>query len=514
MFVDRDAELARLDAALDKLEAGRAAFLALLGLRKQGKTSLIYEWMRRASSRPRVAFVPMQCWSWPDPDDFFGELLRLTVNAALACTGARSSAGLISAADPRGRLVEVATQVARRNLRGVGDALSLMAEYPTLKDRGAAYRAVVRAPEAMAARDGIRFQIVLDEFQELARLDAFKAVRRSFGSIYAMLREEWQGQKHCNYVVSGSAISMLRQILDEPSAPLFQHFTVVTLGPLPRAAATKMLVDFSRESGTAIPPDLCESMIDLVGTNPYYLQVLGEELTMEAGTAEVTREAWQIVCQRVLLASSGRLYQFFERLHDKMVGSSSMLEKIVLALAEGPRRGAEIARAMGVTQNRIGSKLPMLVRQDAIEKDGDRYRLCDACYGHWLRAARGRESSVIAPLLLGCESEQNVAREMARQGVGLVYQSRASRGAFDLLALYQAHEIGVQVRRIKKYPAYLSERLLGRMRHDAARLGWLGVVAFDLGGRITFHALSAGRRTRRGMRFDEESALRHVLDVV
>jgi Holliday junction resolvase len=121
---------------------------------------------------------------------------------------------------------------------------------------------------------------------------------------------------------------------------------------------------------------------------------------------------------------------------------------------------------------------------------------------------------VAAPLLLGEESEKEVARELARQGVSLVYQSRASRGAFDLLAVYQTHQIGLQVKRIKKYPVYIAEREIGRMRSDARSLGWHAAIAFDLDGAVSIHALDRGTKTKRGRRYSEDTALRHILDVL
>jgi DNA-binding HxlR family transcriptional regulator/Holliday junction resolvase len=208
--------------------------------------------------------------------------------------------------------------------------------------------------------------------------------------------------------------------------------------------------------------------------------------------------AWKRVCQRVLLQPSGRLYQYFELLHQKVSGRSSLLEKILVALSDGPARGSEIAAAVGVTQNRLSSKLPLLEAQDVVVKEDLVYRLCDPWYALWLKAARSRVAAVAAPLLLGEESEKAVARELARQGVGLVYQSRASRGAFDLLAVYQTHQIGLRVKRIKRYPVYVSEREIGRMWSDAHSLGWHAAIAFDLDGVVAIHALDQGSITKRG----------------
>ena len=514
LFVDRSQELQRLDAAIGKLQAGRSDFLAVLGLRTQGKSSLFREWMRRHAGTKGVVFVPVQCWAWPDPEDFFQEYLRVTINAILAAAGTVHEAGLLAATADPGRIVELAAFAAGRGMIGLGKALRLMADYKSSRDRANTFRAAIRMPELVASSERMRFQFILDEFQELAGFDAFQAVRKGFGSIYTMLREEWQEQRRCNYIVSGSAVSLLRQITENPSAPFFQHFTPLHLGPLPEQEAVSLLAGFSRRSGAAIPERLCRRMIGLVGATPYYLQVLGEELVLAARDGKPDDNAWKRVCQRVLLQPSGRLYQYFELLHQKVAGRSSLLEKILVALSERPARGSEIAAAIGVTQNRLSSKLPLLEAQDVVVKQRGSYGLCDPCYALWLRAAHGPVSSVAAPLLLGEASERNVAREAARQGVGLVYQSRASRGAFDLLAVYQAAHIGVQVKKIAQFPVYVSEREIGRMRHDARALGWRAVLAFDSEDGVSFHAPASGRKTKRGRRYTQETALRHILDAL
>lgn len=518
LFVNRSQELQRLDAALGKLREGRSDFLAVLGLRKQGKSSLFQEWMRRHTDAEGLAFVPIQCWAWPDPEDFFREYVRALINAVLTATGSVHEAGLLAPTASPGRLVELAAFAARGNREGLRQALQLLADYHASRDRANVYRTAIRLPETVAAAERIRFQFILDEFQELAGFDGFQAIRKGFGSVFAMLREEWQQQRNCNYIVSGSAVSLLRQITEDPAAPFFQHFTSLHLGPLPEPEAISLLAGFSRQSGAAIPEDLCRRMTQLVGTNPYYLQILGEEMVLGAGGRDggqaPDEDEWKRVCQKVVLQPSGRLYQYFEQIHQKVAGRSALLDKVLVTLAEGPARGSAIAAAVGVTQNRLGSKLPLLEAQDVIVKTDAGYALCDPCYALWLKASRSPTAAVAAPLLLGEASERRVAEEAARQGVGLVYQSRASRGAFDLLAVYQTHQIGVQVKKISRFPVYLSERELGRMRHEAQALGWRAVLAFDHEEAISFHTISQGSATKRGRRYSAETALKHLLDVL
>ena len=61
-------------------------------------------------------------------------------------------------------------------------------------------------------------------------------------------------------------------------------------------------------------------------------------------------------------------------------------------------------------------------------------------------------------------------------GFDLVYQSRASRGAFDLLATRGPCQVGVQVKR-SAFPVHIPLAAWKRMAADAARLGWLWAIA-------------------------------------
>jgi hypothetical protein len=78
--------------------------------------------------------------------------------------------------------------------------------------------------------------------------------------------------------------------------------------------------------------------------------------------------------------------------------------------------------------------------------------------------------------LVGDEAEQLVAQELSRMGFELVYQSRASRGAFDLLGIRGACQVGIQVKR-SPLPLRFKHGEWQRMESDARRFGWLWMIA-------------------------------------
>lgn len=78
--------------------------------------------------------------------------------------------------------------------------------------------------------------------------------------------------------------------------------------------------------------------------------------------------------------------------------------------------------------------------------------------------------------LIGDEAEERVAGHFARLGFDLVYISRASRGAFDLLATRGARQFGVQVKRTS-LPVRFTKTEWSRMEAESRRLGWRWAVA-------------------------------------
>jgi hypothetical protein len=81
--------------------------------------------------------------------------------------------------------------------------------------------------------------------------------------------------------------------------------------------------------------------------------------------------------------------------------------------------------------------------------------------------------------VIGDEAEIAVAEHLSALGFDLVYQSKASRGAFDLLAIRGPDQLGVQVKRAAP-PLRFAKREWSRMEADAARWGWRwAIAAFD-----------------------------------
>ncbi|MEI4896501.1 hypothetical protein Q8G71_34985, partial [Klebsiella pneumoniae] len=74
------------------------------------------------------------------------------------------------------------------------------------------------------------------------------------------------------YFISGSARSLLEQLIHSEQSPFFQHFTLHELGPFSREAAVELL---ERESppDCRIPPYIARKAAETLGGHPFYLQM-------------------------------------------------------------------------------------------------------------------------------------------------------------------------------------------------------------------------------------------------
>ncbi|MBI5368577.1 MAG: ATP-binding protein [Planctomycetes bacterium] len=462
-FANRARELARLEGHLRKLAAGAPSWVALIGPRKVGKTSLLLELARRAA-RPGLAFVIFDSFedASPAPAIFRRFALRVLDAALGAETGISLETLARRPAEYRAALQE------SRPFAALPPALrALVLELPDRRADADLARDALDLPERLA--QALRLQVVVawDEFQELATLD----LRPGRGTVLPLARSLWQKHRRVSYFISGSARTMLRELVTEEHSPFFQHFEVLELGPFREEDAVRLLVETSAR-GRRIVPLLARRAIDVIGGHPFYVQLLGE--TMERQAPPIDDTALKEALQELLFSRTGRLALHFENEFAHRAGRSTYLAAALQALADGPRRLGEVARAIGAPPGATVRYLERLGDAVARTEDGG-YRLDDPTLGLWLRW-RQPGGTVVPMTLLGDEAEQAVAQHLARSGFDLVYQSRASRGAFDLLALRGGRQLGIQVKRAA-LPVRFPAAEWRRMGAEGRRLGWRWLVA-------------------------------------
>lgn len=486
-FHDRVPELARLTAMVERLRAGRGpTWLAIIGQRKVGKTSLLLETQRRTGG----PFVLLDLYERRPVGAEVFRTYALRVLDAMLTT-------------PSGRSLEAAARDGRfaATLAGVEELADLPLDLRDflfhLPDAELTHDAVVRCldlPEALAVATGRWLVCGWDEFQELP------GVRMPGGTdIMATMRSVWQRHERVAYVISGSEPSMLRELAGAQQSPFFQHFEVFELGPMAEADALALVAEASEH---ALTPRVARALYDLVGGHPFYLQVLGDALVQQG--APFDDDAIKHAVQRTLFSRTGRLALIFERRFGQMVGRSAYAAAALSGLAAAsPMRLVDLSRRIGAPTGDTARYLQRL--GDAVVKRPDGlYALADPVYGLWIHW-RSPGGMIVPMTLLGDEGERRVASALAALGFDLVYQARASRGAFDLLATQGPNQLGVQVKRTA-LPLVFAREAWDRMESEGARFGWSWVLATVQEGDVRF--LDPERaRIRKTVRVHADAAI-------
>jgi len=102
-------------------------------------------------------------------------------------------------------------------------------------------------------------------------------------------------------------------------------------------------------------------------------------------------------------------------------------------------------------------------------------------------------------LLVGTETEKLIAKRLSSEGFRLAYESKASRGTFDLLALYEFRCIGIQCKKVA-LPYSLPKTVARRMDAEGERLGWEPVLALHVDGGVRFYAVRELLKSPRAIR--------------
>ncbi|NOY92154.1 MAG: ATP-binding protein [Deltaproteobacteria bacterium] len=473
LFFDRRAELQRLEAFIAQLEAGEPAWLAIIGQRKVGKTSLILELARRSS--PKLSFVLADTQgSAPLSLEFFRSLALRVVDTLLAGDLPMSLELAAVTGDDYLSMLESAPSFStlsaalRRTLRRLPEA-----------EMDAAFAAAcLDLPEQLAHALDVRLVIAIDEFQELASL----AAKRHGIDPLPIVRSVWQRHERIAYIVSGSGRSMLEDMVSRKHSPFFQHFEIMRLDRFSEADAIDLLVT-AAPAARSISVELAGRAVAAIGTHPFYLQLLGQELVIhEPPYDEQTLKA---AVQALLFSRTGRLSLYLQNEFDRLVGRSTYLAAVLAAVAEGPLRLTEIARRIKTRSGDTSRYLERLA--DAIVRTPEGlYALDDPTFGLWL-SWRRPGGTVLPMRILGDHAELETAVALSGMGFDLVYQSRGSRGSFDLLATRGAFQLGVQVKRSATTLRF-SKAEWNRMSQDAHELDWRWVIArVSPEGEVTFY---------------------------
>lgn len=247
-FANREREIRELSSKLKQ-----TVRVFLVAPRRYGKTSLIKNVLEVLQKEGLLtAYVDLY---WPTSSRKFMELYVSNVirgSRSIARTAARFVRDFLPRLRPR---------------MGFGPSgspefsLEISRETPT-----EATEEVFHLPERIAKAQGKRFVVVLDEFQEIVKLDG--------EALEKQMRSAIQHHANVSYLFAGSKSHMLIDMLSDQTRPFYQMGTLMTLDKIPEEEFSPFVMNKFSKSGKELSPSAVNRIFMASENVPHYVQLL------------------------------------------------------------------------------------------------------------------------------------------------------------------------------------------------------------------------------------------------
>jgi hypothetical protein len=408
------------------LGSGVPEHVALFGLRRIGKTLLLKEFMRRTlAEAPGLAPVYMDFSTLASSPEnfsvgFVGQvcywLLRGEGHGVAGDPGSFLSAGSLSGA---------LLQHNGADLHPLVEPLLHELE-KARPDRQALLRQAFHFPQQAARLRQCSLLLILDEFQEIRTLTHYPNSQ----NVLALLRAEMQSQSGIMYLLAGSAVSVLTDLLSNPDSPLFAQFTRLPVDAFDRAATVSLARKLTRDQA---PADLLPLIHSLTNGHPFYITALCQRLMNLVDVAQRPLDA-DTIKQAFLtetLAPQGRIYDFCRYVYDlslqKAAGYGALKAILQILAAEEGLTASQIARKLRVTSGTASDYLRWLREVDLVIDRQHTYSYRDPVLRFWVgNTIRGVEVSLSAgPLdLAGLVARLDAQLQRVSAELGAAQESR------------------------------------------------------------------------------------------
>lgn len=223
--------------------------VALLGERRTGKTSLVFEAARRTRG---VRMVYAQLWAVKSVTDVADRLLK-------GISTAQSKGGWIERV---GKMVTGLRPTLEYDPLTGAPSLSLA---PGIALPPSGLHAVIDAVENLASHT--RLVVVLDEFQDIRGIPDGEA-------LLGELRGRIQRQRNVPYVFAGSVRHEMEKLFLLPDSPFFKSLRLVEVGDIPQQAFQRFLQSRFKTGERHLEPKVWEDIFHLSENNPSDTQQL------------------------------------------------------------------------------------------------------------------------------------------------------------------------------------------------------------------------------------------------
>lgn len=382
-FFDREDILSLLRRRAEDMLKGNKRNIAMIGIRKTGKTSILLQFKQYIEANPRVLAV----YIYIRPESIRSFLYKMAGSALFEYLKKNSE---VSTHD-----LEALMREAERFVPRTINQILRLQKLIELGDKDEeVFEGILLIPKILSEEAGQSIIVMLDEFQRFADYPV--------KHVFDTFREKIMLDKEIMYIVTGSAVTMMEQILATEASPLYGHFEVVRVGFFDYNTAKSFLQDKLR--GYKAKETFLSFLISITNGNPYYLDILSYRIKDILKLKNLGTLSDAILIEALaeeLLRASGTIYLHLKDLIAESLekrGYSTYIS-ILSAIADGRHSITHISEALHRPPPNISKQVTKMIEEDIVYKIGSKYFLYDPLLAIWLKYVYPlREESFIPEL--------------------------------------------------------------------------------------------------------------------
>jgi len=362
-IVDREEETDRLVSSLS--DPSKHVNYAVIGPRRIGKTTIILKVKEGLERREAiVVYVDFSIYKF-SPYDFAQSVMSQITRAYAKELGRIEKTSIIL-----GNLLRTLTKLKKLRLTlepSVDEkgefSVQIRPELTEIEDYRSIFLFAFDYANEVSKKSGRRIVIIIDEFPNLVEFKRYSKLE----AITELFRSVLESRENVEYVVSGSRVHFMRDILGKGESPLFGHFVIMEIGPLQKEYAIELFMTSAKCSNVE-----AELAWEIVGGHPYYLIMLAEN--HRAG------ETYEETYRRILTSSSGALNLYVNYVLKEDLGSftkEARLRRILQAISQGENTASKIAERARLKLSSVPFYVQELERYDLIQRTEGKYLIAD-----------------------------------------------------------------------------------------------------------------------------------------
>ncbi len=376
-FFGREEVLEILNKRVLALKDGYRQNVALTGQSLAGKSSIILHFLHTIQEE---GFIPIYVEVVREPfRSFANKFIATMLFHAMLKKGEQPASDLAS-------LLETGQDV----LPKTSSAIKQVSAYIERGECETAYQSLLELTSVLKAELGTPCIVILDEFDNLEGL-GIKNPFLSFGKVIMV-------QKDTMYIVSSSRNLAIKKIISEKLSLLFGNFEVVKV----ENYGIKVSCDFlhTRLGGFEIDEFAKKFLIAFTDGNPFYLSRMAgllKETAIGRMTSLIDADMVSDAILELVYNSNGTIHQYLMNYILELLDTRTRDYHIAIlvAIAGGCNKHADIARLIRTTQRDVIASLSRLCEQGLVSKNGVFYAIDDVMLEFWLKYVYQRKKDLL-----------------------------------------------------------------------------------------------------------------------